>query len=105
MKKGGRLFYVGAGTSGRLGIVDASECPPTFGTPPELVQGIIAGGIPAVFSSQEKAEDIPEDGANALRERGLSAADSVIGIAASGRTPFVIGALQYAREVGAFTAG
>lgn len=105
MAQGGRLFYVGAGTSGRLGVVDASECPPTFGTPPEWVQGIIAGGPEAMFSSREGAEDIPEEGAAALRERGLEAVDAVVGLAASGRTPFVIGALQYAREVGAFTAG
>jgi N-acetylmuramic acid 6-phosphate etherase len=103
--RGGRLFYIGAGTSGRLGVVDASECPPTFGTPPELVQGIIAGGPNAVFRSVEGAEDIAEDGAQALREKELTSADSVIGLAASGRTPYVIGALQYAREVGAFTAG
>lgn len=104
-ERGGRLFYVGAGTSGRLGVIDASECPPTFGTPPELVQGIIAGGPAAMFASQEKAEDIPENGAAALRERDLAADDAVVGIAASGRTPFVIGALEYARATGAFTAG
>ncbi|MBV9868321.1 MAG: N-acetylmuramic acid 6-phosphate etherase [Abitibacteriaceae bacterium] len=105
LEQDGRLFYIGAGTSGRLGVVDASECPPTFGTPPELVQGIIAGGPQAMFVSQEGAEDVLEDGATALRERDLSAADAVIGIAASGRTPYVIGALQYAREAGAFTGG
>jgi N-acetylmuramic acid 6-phosphate etherase len=105
MIEGGRLFYIGAGTSGRLGIVDASECPPTFGTPPELVQGIIAGGPEAMFSSREGAEDVPEAGADALRERGLTEADSVVGLAASGRTPFVLGALQYAREMGALTVG
>jgi N-acetylmuramic acid 6-phosphate etherase len=103
-QRGGRLFYIGAGTSGRLGVVDASECPPTFGTPPELVQGIMAGGYEAIYKSKEKAEDNPEAGADALRERGVTANDSVIGLAASGRTPFVIGALQYAREIGAFTA-
>jgi len=103
--QGGRLFYIGAGTSGRLGVVDASECPPTFGTPPELVQGIMAGGPEAIYKSREKAEDIPEEGAAALRERGLTANDAVVGIAASGRTPFVIGALEYAREVGALTIG
>jgi N-acetylmuramic acid 6-phosphate etherase len=102
---GGRVFYIGAGTSGRLGVVDASECPPTFGTPPELVQGIIAGGPGAVFRSVEGAEDIAEDGARELREREITSADSVIGLAASGRTPYVIGALQYAREIKAFTAG
>lgn len=103
--RSGRLFYIGAGTSGRLGVVDASECPPTFGTPPELVQGIMAGGPEAIYKSREKAEDIAEEGAAALRERGLTANDSVVGIAASGRTPFVIGALQYARELGALTIG
>ncbi len=103
--RGGRLFYIGAGTSGRLGIVDASECPPTFGTPPELVQGIIAGGREAMFRLQEGAEDVAEDGAQALRDSGLTAEDAVVGIAASGRTPYVIGVLQWAREVGAFTAG
>lgn len=105
MERGGRLFYIGAGTSGRLGVVDASECPPTFGTDPALVQGIIAGGPVAMFYSQEGAEDYPEDGAGSLRECGVSAHDAVIGLAASGRTPFVIGALEYARAVGAFTAG
>lgn len=105
LSRGGRLFYIGAGTSGRLGVVDASECPPTFGTPPELVQGIIAGGREAMFRSQEGAEDVTEDGAQALRDSGLTADDAVVGIAASGRTPYVIGALQWAREVGAFTAG
>jgi len=104
-QEGGRLFYIGAGTSGRLGVVDASECPPTFGTPPELVQGIIAGGPEAMFTSREGAEDVAEEGAAALRERGLTAADSVVGLAASGRTPYVIGALQYAREIGALTVG
>ncbi|MDF2441019.1 MAG: N-acetylmuramic acid 6-phosphate etherase [Abditibacteriota bacterium] len=104
-ERNGRLFYIGAGTSGRLGVVDASECPPTFGTPPELVQGIIAGGPQAVFRSIEGAEDIVEEGVRELRERSLTADDAVIGIAASGRTPFVIGGLQFAREIGAFTAG
>lgn len=105
MKNGGRLIYVGAGTSGRLGIVDASECPPTFGTPPDWVQGFIAGGREAMFRSQEGAEDVVENGAAVLREAGLTAEDSVIGLTASGRTPYVIGALQFAREIGAFTAG
>lgn len=103
--RNGRLFYIGAGTSGRLGVVDASECPPTFGTPPELVQGIIAGGPQAVFRSIEGAEDLTDEGARELRERNLTSHDAVIGIAASGRTPFVIGGLQHAREIGAFTAG
>ena len=105
MKRGGRLFYVGAGTSGRLGVVDASECPPTFGTPPEWVQGFIAGGREAMFRSQEGAEDIAENGAEVLQEAGLTIDDAVIGITASGRTPYVIGALQFARENGVFTAG
>jgi N-acetylmuramic acid 6-phosphate etherase len=105
LSEGGRLFYVGAGTSGRLGIVDASECPPTFGTPPELVQGIIAGGREAMFRSQEGAEDNPEDGAQSLRDKGLTSLDAVVGLAASGRTPFVIGALKYAQSIGTFTAG
>lgn len=105
MQQGGRLFYIGAGTSGRLGVVDASECPPTFGTPPEWVQGIIAGGREAVFRSMEGAEDDAAAGAQELRERQLTSRDCVIGIAASGRTPYVIGALQYARSVGALTGG
>jgi N-acetylmuramic acid 6-phosphate etherase len=104
-QRNGRLFYIGAGTSGRLGVVDASECPPTFGTPPELVQGIIAGGPDAVFRSVEGAEDDDEEGARELRKRGLSADDCVIGLAASGRTPYVIGALKHAREIGAWTGG
>ena len=94
----GRLFYVGAGTSGRLGVVDASECPPTFGTDPERVQGLIAGGREAVFRSQEGAEDIPEEGAKALEERGVTAHDVVCGIASSGRTPYVVGAVEHARD-------
>lgn len=105
MQNGGRLFYIGAGTSGRLGVVDASECPPTFGTPPEWVQGIIAGGPEAVFRSMEGAEDDSAAGAAALRERNLSEKDCVIGIAASGRTPYVLGALEYARVLGALTGG
>ncbi len=105
MKKGGHLFYIGAGTSGRLGVVDASECPPTFGTPPEWVQGIIAGGRAAMFQSQEGAEDVRENGARDLRESGFTAGDCVIGLAASGRTPYVLGALEYARSLGAWTGG
>lgn len=105
LKNGGRLFYIGAGTSGRLGILDASECPPTFGTDPELVQGIIAGGLEAVFKSREGAEDETTGGVAQLRERGFSADDCLVGIAASGRTPYVIGALQYARGLGALTVG
>jgi N-acetylmuramic acid 6-phosphate etherase len=101
--RGGRLFYVGAGTSGRLGVLDASECPPTFGVAPELVQGIIAGGETALTSSIEGAEDSPETGARDLEARGVTANDVVVGIAASGRTPYVIGALDAARQVGAVT--
>ena len=97
-KNDGRLFYVGAGTSGRLGVVDASECPPTFGTDPERVQGIIAGGNEAVFRSQEGAEDVPEAGAAALEEYGVTANDVVCGIASSGRTPYVVGAVEHARD-------
>ena len=100
---GGRLFYVGAGTSGRLGILDASECPPTFGVDPELVQGIIAGGPPAVFKSQEGAEDVPEHGAAAVDEKGITDQDCLVGIAASGTTPFVRGALMRAEQIGART--
>lgn len=105
LQNGGRLFYMGAGTSGRLGVVDASECPPTFGTDPELVQAIIAGGPNAVFRSQEGAEDDFEAGARELQARNLNARDCVVGLAASGRTPYVLGALQFARELGAFTVG
>jgi len=101
--RGGRLFYVGAGTSGRLGVVDASEMPPTFNAPPEQVQAIIAGGPAAVFRSQEGAEDARETGAAELRARGLTKKDVVCGIAASGQTPFVLGALDYARKLGAGT--
>jgi N-acetylmuramic acid 6-phosphate etherase len=101
LAKGGRLFYVGAGTSGRLGVVDASEMPPTFNAAPEEIQAIIAGGPAAVFKSQEGAEDNRETGARELRARGLSKRDVVCGIAASGQTPFVLGALEFARKAGA----
>ncbi|WP_062350179.1 N-acetylmuramic acid 6-phosphate etherase [Bacillus kwashiorkori] len=103
MRDGGRLFYTGAGTSGRLGVLDAAECPPTFRTPHELVQGIMAGGEGAMFRAVEGAEDDPKAGADDLKERKLTEKDVVVGIAASGRTPYVIGALQYAREIGAKT--
>ena len=102
---GGRLFYIGAGTSGRLGVVDASECPPTFGVSPDLVQGIIAGGPDAVFRSREGAEDSPDGGARDLQNAGVNEKDSVVGLAASGRTPYVLGALDWARQHGCFTAG
>lgn len=103
LRGGGRLFYIGAGTSGRLGVLDASEIPPTFGAPPHVVQGIIAGGATALHRAVEGAEDRPEAGALALLERGVKAGDAVCGLAASGRTPFVLGALAKAREVGART--
>ena len=102
-RHGGRLFYAGAGTSGRLGILDASECPPTFGTKPDLVQGLIAGGLPAVFQSQEGAEDLEEGGKQALVDAGVGSVDVVCGIAASSRTPYVIGALKYAKTLGCKT--
>ena len=102
-KKGGRLFYVGAGTSGRLGVLDASECPPTFGVPPSLVQGIIAGGRRALVRSAEGAEDYPEDGAAAIEKKHVRAKDIVVGLAACGMTPFVLGALKKARRIGAAT--
>ena len=100
---GGRLFYVGAGTSGRLGMLDASECPPTFMSDPELVQVIMAGGENAFFKAVENAEDHLENGIAQLKEKQITQWDSVIGITASGSTPFVMGALQYAKSVGAFT--
>jgi N-acetylmuramic acid 6-phosphate etherase len=103
-KQGGRLFYVGAGTSGRLGVLDAAECPPTYGTPPEMVQGIIAGGREALVRSIEGAEDIEANGVKAANERGVSARDVLIGITASGHAPFVIGAMKRARELGASVA-
>jgi len=103
MARGGRLFYVGAGTSGRLGVLDASECPPTFGTDPERVQGIIAGGLEALIRSQEGAEDNRDRGAEETRERQVDANDVVVGIAASGVTPYVHGALEAARSLGAGT--
>jgi len=103
LRDGGRLFYVGAGTSGRLGVLDAAECPPTFCTPPELVQGIIAGGREALVRSAEGLEDRSEDGASAIAQRGVRAGDIVAGISAGGTTPFVVGALQAARAVGATT--
>lgn len=100
---GGRLFYLGAGTSGRLGILDAAECPPTFGTPPELVQGLIAGGEPAILRAVEGAEDSLVLAAQDLTKRSLAPDDIVVGIAASGRTPYVIGGLTFARQTGCRT--
>ncbi|PAP75524.1 N-acetylmuramic acid 6-phosphate etherase [Rubrivirga marina] len=102
-RTGGRLFYCGAGTSGRLGVLDAAECPPTFGTPPDLVQGLIAGGKAAMFVAQEGAEDHESNGAAALDEAGVTDKDVVCGIAASRRTPYVVGAVKRAREIGART--
>ncbi|MRS21865.1 N-acetylmuramic acid 6-phosphate etherase [Enterobacteriaceae bacterium RIT692] len=102
--KGGRLIYCGAGTSGRLGILDASECPPTFGTPRSQVVGLIAGGHTAILQAVENAEDNVEQGAQDLRDIQFNANDVLVGIAASGRTPYVLGALAYARQQGAFTA-
>jgi N-acetylmuramic acid 6-phosphate etherase len=100
---GGRLIYVGAGTSGRLGVLDSSEMPPTYGTDPEMVQGIIAGGLAALVRAQEGAEDRPEDGAAAIDEKRVDARDFILGIATSGTTPYVHGALKRARERGART--
>ncbi|MEO8193865.1 MAG: N-acetylmuramic acid 6-phosphate etherase [Gemmatimonadales bacterium] len=102
-RSGGRLFYVGAGTSGRLGVLDASECPPTFGTDPEMVQGIIAGGLPALTRSQEGAEDVVENGAKEMDSHHVGSSDFVIGIAASGTTPYVHAAISRAAELGAST--
>ena len=105
IERRGRLFYIGAGTSGRLGILDAAECPPTFSADPELVQGIMAGGEGALARATETTEDDPAIGARDLRERGFTARDVLVGIAASGRTPYVLGAIAEARRLGAVTAG
>lgn len=103
MHKGGRLIYIGAGTSGRLGILDASECPPTYGVSEDLVQGVIAGGKEAIFRAKEGAEDSKELAVEDLKNRNLNENDVVVGLAASGRTPYVIGGLEYANEIGAVT--
>jgi N-acetylmuramic acid 6-phosphate etherase len=103
LQNGGRLIYVGTGTSGRLGVLDASECPPTFGVSPELVQGIIAGGYEACYKAVEASEDDREAGASDLISRNVNSTDVVVGIAASGRTPYTIGAVEYARSIGALT--
>ena len=103
LSQGGRLFYIGAGTSGRLGVLDAAECPPTFCTPPEMVQGILAGGAAALVKSSESLEDRPEDGASAIVERQVNDTDIVVGITAGGTTPYVHGALKAAKEQGATT--
>ncbi len=105
LRSGGKLFYIGAGTSGRLGVLDASECPPTFQTPPELVQGIIAGGDQALRRSVEIAEDDRGSAERDLRARDFSGSDALVGIAASGRTPYVLGGLEFARQLGALTIG
>lgn len=104
LKANGRLFYIGTGTSGRLGVLDASECPPTFGVSPELIQGVIAGGYEACYRAVEASEDDAAAGARDLDARGVTGADAVVGIAASGRTPYTVGALEHARNIGAFTA-
>lgn len=101
LRRGGRLFYAGAGTSGRLGVLDAAECPPTFGTDPEMVQGLIAGGKAAMFVAQEGAEDSGQLAADDLAAAGLNEKDALVALAASGRTPYSIGALKYARARGA----
>lgn len=103
LRQGGKLFYIGAGTSGRIGILDAVECPPTFSTPPDLIQAVMAGGDRAFMKAVEGAEDSEEFGAKDLEERDVTEIDVVIGIAASGRTPYVVGALKYAQEIGAAT--
>jgi N-acetylmuramic acid 6-phosphate etherase len=103
--RGGRLFYIGAGSSGRLGVLDAAECPPTFNVPAELVQGIIAGGEGALARAVEAVEDDPALGARDLVERGFTAGDVLVGITASGRTPYVLGAVAKARQLGALTIG
>lgn len=105
LRQGGRLFYIGAGTSGRLGVLDASECPPTFHVPPECVQGLIAGGEKALSRATETSEDDPELGVKDLRERGFTNTDVLAGIAASGRTPYVLGAVEEANRLGAVTIG
>jgi N-acetylmuramic acid 6-phosphate etherase len=105
LAKGGRLFYTGTGTSGRLGVLDASECPPTFGVSPELVQGVIAGGYDACHRAVEASEDDADAGATDLRQRGFKPGDVLVGIAASGQTPYTVGAVKYARRLGALTVG
>jgi N-acetylmuramic acid 6-phosphate etherase len=103
VQAGGRLFYIGAGTSGRLGVLDASECPPTYSVPYEMVQGIMAGGMTALYQATEASEDSPALGRADVEARGFTPLDTLVGIAASGRTPYVIGALEYARSLGGLT--
>ncbi len=105
LRNGGRLFYIGAGTSGRLGVLDAAECPPTFGVSADLVQAVIAGGYEACHGAVEASEDDADAGANDLRGRGFAEDDALVGIAASGKTPYTVGAVTYARALGAFTVG
>jgi N-acetylmuramic acid 6-phosphate etherase len=105
LERGGRLFYIGAGTSGRLGVLDASECPPTFNVSSDTVQGIIAGGERALAQATEASEDDPASGVRDLHERGFRSGDVLVGIAASGRTPYVLGAIDQARRMGAITVG
>ncbi len=103
LRKGGHLFYIGTGTSGRLGVLDAAECPPTFGVSPDLVQGIIAGGYEACYRAVEASEDDAHAGARDLETRGFTGSDVLVGIAASGRTPYTVGAVEHARHLGALT--
>ena len=103
LRRGGRLFYLGAGTSGRLGVLDAAECPPTFCSDPQLVQGVLAGGAPALLRSSEGLEDLHDAGRQDLEQRGFSGADALVGIAAGGTTPYVHGGLAHARSLGALT--
>lgn len=105
LRGSGRLFYIGAGTSGRLAVLDAAECPPTFSVPPDLVQGIMAGGDAAQSRATEASEDVPEKGKEDLMQRGFTGFDVLVGIAASGRTPYVMGAVAVARKLGALTVG
>ncbi|HEY0346648.1 MAG TPA: N-acetylmuramic acid 6-phosphate etherase [Pyrinomonadaceae bacterium] len=103
IQAGGRLFYIGTGTSGRLGVLDAAECPPTFGVSPDLIQAVIAGGYDACYRAVEASEDDAAAGARDLEQRGFTKADALVGIAASGRTPYTVGAVEYARRIGALT--
>jgi N-acetylmuramic acid 6-phosphate etherase len=103
IRNGGRLFYIGTGTSGRLGVLDAAECPPTFGVSPDLVQAIIAGGYEACYRAVEASEDDADAGEADLRARAFAKGDALVGIAASGRTPYTVGAMKFARQCGAFT--
>src|ERR1051325_1967911 len=103
LRNGGHLFYIGTGTSGRLGVLDAAECPPTFGVSPDLVQAVIAGGYEACYRAVEASEDDSAAGARDLEQRGFRSADTLVGIAASGRTPYTVGAVNFARDLGALT--